>query len=172
MVGDSSIIYLRSKTEPTKTRYTVYDKVRIKLNLMKPVFWHKLYSQKPFGQSQPTIVKQISLWPMEFMFCCPYAGKLMKCTSKCIPQKWSETIVGPVIAKSSLRDKLCISRWGAPYPASSRSTWSTWHFTRTQPQSCFLCFKKTPVAGPFAIKAYKKLPGLRLFLPSVHHYYP
>lgn len=37
MVGDSSIIYLRSKNEPTKTRSTVYDKVRIKLNLMKPV---------------------------------------------------------------------------------------------------------------------------------------
>jgi hypothetical protein len=57
MVGDSSIIYLRSKTEPTKTRYTVYDKVRIKLNLMKPVFWYKLYSQKSFGQSQSTTVK-------------------------------------------------------------------------------------------------------------------
>lgn len=37
MVGDSGIIYLSSKNEPTKTRYAVYDKVKINQNLMKPI---------------------------------------------------------------------------------------------------------------------------------------
>lgn len=37
MVGDSGIIYLSSKHEPTKTRHAIYDKVRIKQNLMKPI---------------------------------------------------------------------------------------------------------------------------------------
>lgn len=37
MVGDSGIIYVGSKNEPTKTRYTVYDKVMINQNLTKPI---------------------------------------------------------------------------------------------------------------------------------------
>lgn len=54
MVWDSGIIYLGSKHEPTKTRHAVYDKVRIKQNLMKPISGR---NQKSFSQSQPTIVQ-------------------------------------------------------------------------------------------------------------------
>lgn len=70
----------------------------------------------------------------------------------------------PVIAKSSLRDKLYEGPHTTHLPGQHRAR----HFARTQHKSCFLCFKKTPVAGLFAIKAYKKLARLRLFLHSVH----
>lgn len=81
----------------------------------------------------------------------------MKRTSKCMHKNGQRQFLVLVIAKSLSPDE-------GPHIQ---------HLSGQHPTSqIMLCFKKTPVAGPFAIKAYKKLPGLRPFLHSDHHHYP
>lgn len=121
MVGDSGIIYLSSRHEPTKTRPAVYDKVRIKHNLMKPISGrnstiknhsanHNLLYSSNSAQSWANGIRGVFL---------PFSWESGKVSDK---SQCQTTLVEAMIDTISLQNPAPTSPNEGPHSAPSKST--------------------------------------------------